>query len=542
MRVAWARTRRWLAQASFVRRIQVACAALVLVAVAGGWAAAGSDPRAARDGGAFALPNGERPLGGRVAGVIGSGPDALASAGGGGRTAATRRNGTGRVSGAPGLAGSPTAAGGPSARGPEGRARGRSRAGRRGSGRRKGRTPRTPGDAGAVVVGIDAQDAARANAFFRGYDVDAGAADTGAQARAVTDWINARGGIGGHRVELRIRSFDYYTDRLSVVDRATCEDFGAGKPKAIATIDRHASTDILIPCLAERDVPTLVDAQAAPASRDFAKFPTHLFSPGSAATDRPQAAYVQGLKELGFFGKGGRVGVLISRGLPQFEPAAEALERALKDAGVEVTARASISLEDPVSFVATEADAMLTMRRANVDRIVAVDDNGVTLGQFMRVAEAQRYRPLYGVNSIASPQWLAQGAPAAQLRGAVGVGWSPLVDVGAADDPGGGPARGTCADIFRGSGVALGGRTPFGQFSAYQVCDSLLALRAAAKAGGGVTPRALRDGLERTGWRSALALDGRLSADRHDGASAWRALRFHPACTCFRYEGPERGF
>jgi hypothetical protein len=236
------------------------------------------------------------------------------------------------------------------------------------------------------------------------------------------------------------------------------------------------------------------------------------------------------------------VGILEAEGLPQFGAATTALKSALARAGVQPVADAVVSTEDPASFFATEANAELKLRLARVSRVVVFDDDGVVAGQFMRLAQAQGYYPQYGLNSIASPQFLAAQAPARQLEGAVGIGWSPLVDVTAANDPSTSPVRAVCDQAFAAAGVGAGGRTPFGQYTAYQTCGGLLAIQAAVTASGAVTTAGLRAGLERIGTvlPSPLALGTTLDTSRHDGAATWRALRFHGDCSCFQYEGPPR--
>ncbi len=390
-----------------------------------------------------------------------------------------------------------------------------------------------------VTIGIDYQEAGAANSFFRAYGVDAGAADPASQAQAVAEWINQRGGIGGRRLELQMRRYDFYRERLSVLDAATCNVFS----KAIADVDRHASTDILIPCLAKKGVPTFVNAQSSPAIGDFNRYPGLLYSSGSAAIDRPQGAYIRGLKAAGFFARGTRVGVLRSTGLPQLDHAHNALRGALTNEGIKVVADVPVSTEDVASFLVTETNAMLKMRSARVDRIVAVDENGVVLGQFMRNAENQRYRPLYGVNSIASPQFLARETPLRQLRGAIGVGWSPLVDVPGGSDADN-PVRDQCDQIFRAFKVAVGDRTPFGHYTAYHVCDSVLLIAAAVAQSGDASVGGLRRGIDKVGprWTSPLALGTSLGNGRADGAARWRMLRFGDDCRCFRYDGPEHSF
>jgi hypothetical protein len=390
-----------------------------------------------------------------------------------------------------------------------------------------------------VVIGASLQDPGAVNSFFRSYDVDAGAADPVAQIRAVGAWINANGGIAGHPLELRIREYSEYGRPTSQDDYATCAEWQNG-PRPLAAVDTHSSTDILLPCLAKAGIASVQSGSATPATPSFNSYPSDLYTPGGAALDRVQSAYVQGLAAGGFF-KGERVGLLTAIGLPQLRTAKNALGAALRNAGIDPVAESDISLEDPVSFFASEASAVLRFHIRKVTRVVALDQNGLAVGQFMRGAQAQGFHPLYGISSVSAPAFLAAQAPSAQLRGAVGVGWSPLLDVGASDDPGSGEVRALCAQIFAAAGVSLGSRTPFGRFAAFAACDSLLAVRDALQASQRFSLDGLRAGMEQLGSRrSAVTLTAHMDASRHDGASGWRALRYEGSCGCFRYDGPVR--
>lgn len=389
-----------------------------------------------------------------------------------------------------------------------------------------------------VVIGSDVWGRDTTNRFFDQYSVNAATGDAGAAVRATVDWINDHGGIAGRKVTLRQRSFDFYGSPVSTQDDATCSTWATGDVPLV-DIEAHASTDILIPCLRKHGIATLVNTVVPPASTDYAASPTTLFAPGSPALDSAMTAYVRGLVDAGFFAGKARVGLLLSTNLPQLGSAAEALKRAIKAAGVTATETAKISLEDPASFFATEASAVLHFRLAKVDHVIALDQDGLTLGQFMRGAEAERYRPVYGVSSTSAPAFLAAGSSSNQLKRAIGVGWSPLLDVRAEDDPGGGATRATCASIFSAAGVSTGGRTPFGQYASYQACDSLLALRAARA----VSPATLLQGMNSLSshWQSGIALGTTLNPSQHHGASAWRLIRYSENCRCFRYDGPVRG-
>jgi hypothetical protein len=259
--------------------------------------------------------------------------------------------------------------------------------------------------------------------------------------------------------------------------------------------------------------------------------------------DRFAAPYVQALQGAGFFGSGARVGIMHWSD-SEFDVATSALRDQLSRAGVKVAADGNVpfvrSAADAGSAVSRVASIIVRFRLAGVNRVVSVDQSGALMTIFMLAAEAQGYRPLYGLSTLNAPMSLLASVNPRQLRGAVGIGWMPLVDVPAGPDDDIPPVRAQCAAIYRRAGIAVGDRSPYGQFSAYSFCDSLMILRRVLAHRRSTSQAAMRAGLESlgSGYTSALDFASRLDASRHDGAAGYRVLRFDGGCTCFRYDGP----
>ncbi|MCY0725891.1 hypothetical protein OVW19_29555, partial [Klebsiella pneumoniae] len=70
--------------------------------------------------------------------------------------------------------------------------------------------------------------------------------------------------------------------------------------------------------------------------------------------------------------------------------------------------------------------------------------------QFMQYAEAQQFRPRYGLSSANSLSAIQTGVSPNQLRGAIGVGWTPSLD--AAEHPGYSTTAQACLDALRADG------------------------------------------------------------------------------------------
>jgi hypothetical protein len=182
-------------------------------------------------------------------------------------------------------------------------------------------------------------------------------------------------------------------------------------------------------------------------------------------------------------------------------------------------------------------------RSLGVNRVVSIDNTGQVVGLFAQAAGPQGYYPRYGFSSQNSPLFIRSSLSPRDVRGSVGIGWSPLTDV-AAEQEGPVPAtRATCAAIFERAGIQrLGNRTAYGQFGAYSRCSNLLMLRAALEDHDGSTPAELAAAIEGLGdsFQSAITMETRLGGARHDGAAGYRFLRFDDGCACFVYEGPVR--
>jgi ABC-type branched-subunit amino acid transport system substrate-binding protein len=199
---------------------------------------------------------------------------------------------------------------------------------------------------------------------------------------------------------------------------------------------------------------------------------------------------------------------------------------------------AARTIADATSYATRAGAAALSLRAAGVDRLVVLDA-GIATVTFMRQADSVGFRPRYALNSAMGPAWLASVAPAAQLKGAEGVGFAPLLDVAAGAEPAPNDTRRRCESIYRDAKVAIGARTPAGQFAALSLCDDVLALRDAIQTAGDTDTAAWARAFERIGSRrgSAVALSVKLGGARHDGAATVRRIRFDESCGCTRYAG-----
>jgi hypothetical protein len=369
--------------------------------------------------------------------------------------------------------------------------------------------------------------------------------DAPAQARAVAASVNAHGGIAGRPMEVRLEPVD--ATGLRPYDRAfadACAALAAGTLQTVAVVAPPEAAPAQTGCLAAHGLTLVGDAPAVGDREVFSAAGDHLFAPGSMALDRLAAAYARILVRLGFLDRGSRVGV-VRINEPMFERADHgALRPVLRDAGVRVLAEAAVrrlrGVADLPGAIAEVVPALLRFRLAAVDRVLILDA-GVLTPLVMRAAEAQAYRPRYGLNSTMVPAALPGEVPADQLRGAVGGGFAPLLDVGGGDDAAGGGGTRQCEQIYRAAHLDAELETVRGRYAAVALCDSMLTVAAAVQRAADATADALPSALARLGDRrpSALALTSHLGPERHDGATSVRPLRFDDACRCVQYVGPD---
>lgn len=410
----------------------------------------------------------------------------------------------------------------------------------------KHRHAKAPGNSATsapIVIGVAYNDAERLNEIYARYGGHARASDGGVVARAVADYINATGGIGGRKLQLRLRQFDTTDGRpYDVTFAEVCNFFAEGtRPLAVIAVGQD---DELAPCLASKNIALISDFPKAGSTAIQAQFP--FFQPGSLALDRFAAPYIQLLASQGFF-KGGRVG-LLRYSDPQTDAVVDGFLRpALKAAGVKLTAEQAVpvtqNVNDISGLLTRIGSAIVRFRAAGVNRVISVDDRGDLIGLFMQAAGPAGYRPRYGLSSLNSPLFLRASLPPDELHGSIGMGWSPITDVAAAQEGPINATRALCDQIFQRAGVQdLGDRTAFGEYAAYSRCSNLLMLQKALAHSDATDPAQLRAAIEALGSRfqSAVAMSTDVGRGRDDGAASYRLLRFDDGCGCFRYDGAPR--
>jgi hypothetical protein len=317
-------------------------------------------------------------------------------------------------------------------------------------------------------------------------------------------------------------------------------------------------SEVLIQCAHNAGAVAITANLTAADAAIFQRFPYYV-EIRSLNLDRVAAAEVAGLNAQGYFsgwdaalakpGPGkAKIGVIVED-RPSFVHAAEkVLVPALAKLGYGPDPANVVRVPrverttDVGPIAAAVSNAVLKFRSNGVEHVMILEPSGVVSLLFANNADSQRYYPRFGANSQNGLQALVDsgGFPKSELRGTVGIGWLPSLDITPSENTVDGPystdARRRCMNLFKAKGVTFSDSNAQG--IAIGNCDELWFFE---KAGNGVSGPLTRDALmaslNRIGstFQSADTFATRFSASQHDGVAAIRYWAHVPSCDCMRY-------
>ncbi len=365
--------------------------------------------------------------------------------------------------------------------------------------------------------------------------------DQEAQALSVAAYFNSRGGVFGRKVKI------VFKDQATVATQqdpntagaAACTYFTQDRP-VIGLLNPVTLMDVpsFRACLAKARTPLFSASVAAvddKVGRDLAPFFYQSVAPSWNAL---APVLVARLKAQGWFAGwntrtgttapgAAKVGVLIDT----------------TDVGKRVGAVVASALEAagqpaPVVYAASGSDysgAVLQFSGNGVTHVISTNSD---LLPFQLSANSQGYRPRYGIHTYNAPQvFLEANSPQGQNTGALGVGWSPSLDVAQANDTGDvGPGEKLCKEVFAAGKQSFEGKR-FAEAVAFAFCDGIRLIVGGAAAGGGFTGTQVYDGIQRTAGKfsSAFSFGSGLGPSTLFVPGAARDLTFVASCRCMKY-------
>ena len=293
------------------------------------------------------------------------------------------------------------------------------------------------------------------------------------------------------------------------------------------------------PCLDDAGVLTITHSHLA--HPDYYRNAPRSLVPLGISQARAAQLYIDGLHQQGFF-DGRRTIGLIRWDTPDIEEAATNVVRpALARYGLKIEEEVVLSWpeqdhETPATAMAQGRAGVQTFKDAGIDRVLTLDHGSYILPEFTDYAQSQGYHPRYGVDSLNGGEW---DTDRRQLKGAVGVGWMPWIDLEPEDAYryGSEGAR-RCKDLLEAAGEGEQMDTYNEGVWSSSICDAALLLKAAVEAGGpSITMDSAVAGAEslRTSFHGANTLLTRFAPGRHEGVAAIRFIKWFISCQCFRY-------
>ncbi len=422
---------------------------------------------------------------------------------------------------------------------------------------KSGPRPNGPGVTdGTITIGmVEVTNNAAAQAALGNSSATSG--DPKGEAQAVIKDINAHGGVRGRKLAVIFHPVDATSAQSTdQVEQSTCADFTQDH-KVLVTIG-FASANYLA-CTAKAGTVATAGSLSSLSDADYAKNPL-FYDVQAISTNKLVRNFVAELARDGYFsgwdaasGAPGKnpvkVGIVIPD-QPQWDavldkvllPALAALGHPVASGDVQRW-HFPESNADNGSSIAQIQSAILRFRSDNVTHVLPMDVNSI--GFFAQPAEAQHYRPRYGLNTATQVGSFIGGLiPAVQLHGAIGLGWSPALDLPAANNPANGPYAGPgtkhCLDVMSAAGFTFSDANARGV--ALLVCDEWYSIRDAINAipsGGPIDASSFIQGIESLGSKFSIAglPIGTFGPGKHFPVTRGYRWSFDEPCSCMHYVG-----
>ena len=352
--------------------------------------------------------------------------------------------------------------------------------------------------------------------------------------------LNARGGIGGRRINPIFATVDTASASWTTQYQAACATFTQDHHVVAVLGYSFAYEENLAACLARAGVLWINGGYGAGDLRVYRSLP-YYFSDIAPSEDAELVVSVSSAVEDGWVTTKSKLGILQANCNTDARAFDNSLKPYLEAHHLQLVSNEVINCvtgaQDDGSAAARIQQAELHMRTNGVDNVIIT---GIPLILFGEDAESQQWRPHYLA-------FLGGGVyqsylPPAQLSNIHAVGWLPTLDLDAAHLPPLTAAQKECKDLLHAGGIDI----PPSQYnSAFIACDGvLLYAQGVTQAGGATAPAAVSNALQSLGNRhvSPMTLNGAtlFTPSQHAAPQTYRSNLYQSGCSCFEYVGPVR--
>jgi hypothetical protein len=361
-----------------------------------------------------------------------------------------------------------------------------------------------------------------------------------AEFRALAGQVNARGGFGGHKIQLFFARMDKTDESEATYTRlqnANCVELT--EDDKVDFVINAAYTTYANDCYARHHVPLLNASGASEA--DWRRLSPWLMPALGISMSRTARLMPFEWQRSGFLTS--KMGIIAFDRNPEKPLVPRFLRPGIEARGGKVLAEAYIQTSYD-QIAAQTASAVLKFKQLGVDRVVFLAPGGGEWLIFSRQAESQDFHPKYGISTLDFPDLIGNAVSGAQKQGATGPGTLAAVDVAASERP---PTKQKGKDCWKYLNAKTGSNystedTP--GLNALSRCELMSVAEAGWKAMAGVS-------LDRTKVRNAFfaigdAYDSILfsqlsfSPDKVDSLSVYKTLVYDSARQLFTYSGPYR--
>jgi ABC-type branched-subunit amino acid transport system substrate-binding protein len=374
-----------------------------------------------------------------------------------------------------------------------------------------------------ILVGIQVVSDAAAVQAVVGFGQET--PDTKELYQALINDLNARGGIGGRKVVPVWVERSATAPDQSVEQQAACATFTQDNKVMAALI--YYQHDILVPCLEKAGVPAIgYPGHSYMDAVEESRY--HLYAKAGLDITRLARSLVEGLFAQGYFTKGAKIGLVTYDSPGYVRATASALKPALARHGLRVADEVRVKQIDNLQALGDAGppiqNAILRFKTSGVTHVMFFGSTGLAF-VFMTSADSQKYQPRYGISSNDGPGSLEELAPASQLKGTMGVGWS-ISDL---TNPSANAQAKLCESRLHQPRSVHNYTWP--------ICDQVWLFEAAAKAAGAnLNAQTLMAGLRQTGTTDVAVVGPVWFGPGHwHGVTAARHLAFLDKCSCFQY-------
>jgi hypothetical protein len=374
-------------------------------------------------------------------------------------------------------------------------------------------------DAACAALGADCRGAGQASTTD----------DPKALQNAIIKYVNNHGGIAGRKIVPVWHEGTF--NRLTASgqdseDQRACTTFTQDNKTFALPFSGGTDQDVLTGCAVKNK---MVMAESVTVCANWqseaslAKRSPYYYVTNSLTTDREERAMVASLaRRRGFFTKGAKVGLMV-QDLPEIR---QGVERGLKPALAKLGVKVASEAVYPHYLEAPWTNYVLQLQEAGVDRVIfstASCPAWPTLF-FVRAAENQQYRPLYGIPGMLG-MFIQDNGPKDQWQNITGPQWY-LGAQNSHDNCWNGqpcgplsPTDRVCRSIAKSAG------RPGSPSNA--LCEAVFFLKGALDRADALTPEGLARAVAKLGtsWKSAATVGGgatRFGPGRYSGATLGR--------------------